>query len=339
MEIYEYTENMTSEKNASLAADQRWIGDRWNKDQTSEQTLQSLKPGRQYHIRSLAPFKLSCSSVSCSGTGCGLQVTYDARGINTVSYNGYKFTDTTLYQYDDQQISGPYGGTFNRTNAQQVTWDASAKTWRMVFAWGIHTTKYEQDGDNLNVTATIQNTSTGAYAFPVTRFFYMRLPVRTSDGTHVPTDWPSQHYPRVEHNYLKPSVARMTISGAVVSVVNPDLSAIILSGIASGESPQPWMGGTPDDLRYAVLVGGVDPYGRTIERSENLPKPPLVQPGTSQSYTVSVRFAPEGTPEEVFAGDAYDAWREGHPNQMGWPDRRPIAALQPPEKTTVSASP
>jgi hypothetical protein len=49
-----------------------------------------------------------------------------------------------------------------------------------------------------------------------------------------------------------------------------------------------------------------------------------VRPGQTDTYTVSLRFAPSGTPTSELAADAFKNWAKTWPPQLDWKDRRAI---------------
>jgi len=52
-----------------------------------------------------------------------------------------------------------------------------------------------------------------------------------------------------------------------------------------------------------------------------------VAPGQTDSFTVSLRFAPTGTPAASLGADAYQSWARTWPAQLNWSDRRVIGTV------------
>jgi hypothetical protein len=52
-----------------------------------------------------------------------------------------------------------------------------------------------------------------------------------------------------------------------------------------------------------------------------------VAPGQTDTYTVSLRFAPSRTPESTLAADAFKSWAQTWPPVLSWSDRRIIGTV------------
>jgi hypothetical protein len=52
-----------------------------------------------------------------------------------------------------------------------------------------------------------------------------------------------------------------------------------------------------------------------------------IQPGTSKTFNVSLRFGPPGASVQDFSGDVLERYARKYPFQVNWKDRRPIGAI------------
>ena len=259
----------------------------------------------------------------CEGqtvSNSGLQITYDTNGIQQLSYNGVTLENALTNPSDRFHIwhmkandlsgnvlaAGQYG--WGEVNNRR-TWNASTNTWTYKFVWGSISVQFAQSGSTLNMNVVTQNNANsgiifdGAVIYP----FVLRFP-------QLPAGFTDPSYEHLAFNTTGPSVTVADYgSGEVVSVLT-DATKPLYSGFEPA--------GTSN--AYYPIIGGTSLDGMATFFPHN-DRPVL--PGATDSYTVSLRFAPSGTATGMLAVDAYANWAAAWPAQLNWTDRRIIGTV------------
>jgi hypothetical protein len=262
-------------------------------------------------------FALSCALAMVLSAQASLQVTYSSSGVNTLSYNGVTLVNTSANQGDAFQIGTvthirPDGSTFSDGGSPQSTsmdLNANQLTWN--FSWGKVRTTFNQVGDRLNITIVINNTDSvnalaGANIFP----FFVRFPVQ-------PTGWTDVNLPQVGFNTEGPTVVSADYGSGMLVFCNDDTSKPLGAGLFSNNQ-------TASQHMYMLWIStiafpGQPTFWPTINRK--------IPAGGSDTYTVSMRFAPSGSSAETIAADIYAAYSQSNPAEICWPDRRAIGTI------------
>ncbi len=257
------------------------------------------------------------------GTGCAqpsLVITYGSRGIEQLSYKGIGLEDLGQHPADAFHIwhmkatdrngkvlsQGEYGwGEVNEGRS----WNAVTHTWTYSFIWGSISVGFVQSGDALNVNITTKNNANsgivfdGATIYPFA-FHFPQLPAAFGDRSAA----------QYSFNVNAPSVLVADYAQGEVASVVPDATRPLYSGFLPSSQTYaytPVVSTTPPD-ELAVFLPHND---RALE------------PGQSQTATVSLRFAPSGTPATSIAADVYKNWATAWPAQVKWSDRRIIGTV------------
>ncbi|MCU1323883.1 MAG: hypothetical protein JWM43_3532 [Acidobacteriaceae bacterium] len=250
----------------------------------------------------------------------GLKVIYGGKGIQQVSYNGVILEDLNQYPSDAFHIwhmkvtdlsgniltSGQYGWG---ENANSRTWDGNSNTWNYSYTWGSIAVHFVQHGDSLDMTVTaINNPSSGiifdgAVIYPFVLNF-PSLPLGFTDPT----------YAQLAFNTTGPSVTLADFGSGEVAAVFGDAAKPLYSGFQPANSRN----------SYFPIISGTALDGMASFQPHN-DRPVL--PGQTDTYTVSLRFAPSGAPSSNLAGDAYSNWASTWPPKINWTDRRPIGTV------------
>jgi hypothetical protein len=247
----------------------------------------------------------------------GLDITYSPAGLQQLSYNGVILENVAANPSDafhighmkvtDGKGNVLTGGQYDwGENNNGHTWDAAAKTWTYRFTWGSIKLKFAQSGDTLNLQVTQANSADsgivlqGAAIYP----FVLHFP-------QLPAGFVDAKYQQLAFNTTAPSVTAADYgSGQVVAVV-PDAARPLYSGFEPAGAANayfPVISGTPIDNMAAFFPRNDRP----------------VKPGETDTFTVSLRFAPSGAPVSTLAADAYRNWAKVWPPVLHWPDRRII---------------
>ena len=243
-----------------------------------------------------------------------LQLTYGNKGVQTLRFNGFLLEDVTAYPGDAFHIwhmkatdltgstvnTGQYGWGENNNG---TSWDAATDTETYLFDWGSIRTHFVQSANNLDIVVTETNNANSGVLFDGAEIYPLAL--------HFPQE-PKSFYGYTQNAITStgPGVSAADFGSGLVTSVIPDESLSMYGGWkANGNaSYSPQMTTTSPD--------GLAPFLPKIDH-------PL-QPGTSLTYIVSLRFTQEGTAAD--ASDAYASFAKLYPSQMTWTDRRIIGA-------------
>jgi hypothetical protein len=243
-----------------------------------------------------------------------LQLTYGAKGVQTLTFSGTRLEDTTANPNDTFHIwhtrltdlngnllngsQGEYG--WGETNLGEL-WNPATSTETYTFTWGSIATQFAQHGNNLDLIVTETNNPGSGVILDGAEIYPFAL--------HFPQD-PSgfSGYTQYAITTLGPGVSVADYGTAQVTSVVPNESTPVYTGwkTAGTNTYTPILTTTAPDGLPAFLPGN------------NLP----LNPGTTLTYIVSLRFTPEGTPAS--AADAYASFAQTYPSQMTWTDHRAI---------------
>jgi hypothetical protein len=264
---------------------------------------------------------LTISASLQSASAAGLQVTYGKNGIQQLSYNGFTLEDLGRDSSDAFHIwhmsstsingggaltAGQYGWGENNNSR---TWNSSTHTWTYSFIWGSISVQFVQTGDALDMNVVERNNSNsgivfnGATIYP----FVLHFP-------KLPNGFTDPSYQQLAFNTTAPSVTVADYGQGEVASVVPDPSKPLYSGF------QP-TGGT---LAYFPIISSTPIEGMATFFPRN-DRP--VKPGQTDSFTVSLRFAPSGTAAASIASDVYKNWAGKYAAPLQWTDRRIIGTV------------
>lgn len=242
----------------------------------------------------------------------GLQVTYGAKGVQTLSFNGTMLENTAIFPADTFHIwhmkatdlagnlitSGQYGWGEDNNG---TSWNAANNTETYSFTWGYITVQFQGNGNTLDMRVTEVNYPGSGTIFDGAEIFPLAL-----------------HFPRDPNGFSGYNQYAVTTTGPGVSIA--DFGAGIVTAVLPNESAPLYTGWkSTGAATYAPIMTGTAPDGLATYLPHN---DAPVQPGTSLSYTASLRFTPEGTAAD--AADAYASFAATYPSQMTWTDRRII---------------
>ena len=252
--------------------------------------------------------------------GQALNVVYGSNGLQQLSYAGTTLEDTSRFGGDAFHIwhlkmtdlqgnpaSGSQYGWGEVNSGRQ--WDAAAHRWTYKFIWGSIQVQYVASGSRLDMIVTEQNYANsgvildGAVIYPLALHF-PRLPANFNDASYV----------QLSYTTTSPGVTVADYGSGEALAVTPDATKPLYSGY--------WPTGDPN--AYTAMIASTTPDSLpTFQPHFDRP----VQPGQTDTFTVSLRFGPSGTPATQLAADAYTNFAETFPSQLSWTDRRPIGTV------------
>ena len=261
---------------------------------------------------------LVCILTCCASVSGQLAVSFGAGGLQKLSYGGVVLEDTSNYSADafhiwHMKVTDLQGNILTGTsdgwgeNSTGKTWDQNAHAWTYQFPWGSIRTQYVQTGNTLDMIVTEVNRANsgeilaGASIYPLALHF-----------PALPAGFVNASYPRIAFNTTGPSALVADFGAGEVASVAPDASKPLYSGF--------WPSGSGSPV-YTTLISSTTPDGLATFQPHN-DRP--VGPGQTDTFTVSLRFAPSGTPIASLAMDAYASWAATWPPQLQWTDKRII---------------
>ena len=265
-----------------------------------------------------------------------LQITYGMHGLEKLVYSGQTLEDLGRWPDDAFHIwhmkafdlagkpltSGQYGWGENH---ESRTFDLATKTWAYTFTWGSISLLYRQDGNALNMRVTTVNHANSGVVLDGSTIYPLMLHLpRIPVGFGQPGD--SYYVSDLE----QPAVAIADFgSGEVVSVAPDPAKAVYIGFQALGKG-----------FAYTPIISSTAPDNFNAPEHQGR----MIKPGDTDTFTVSLRFAPVHTVPEQLASDAYKAFATRYPATLHWTDRRILgtvflASSPQGEKTRASGFP
>ena len=250
----------------------------------------------------------------------GLQVTFGANGLQTLTYNNVSLENVAalpgdafhIWHMKATDLSGNVltGGqyTWGEVNNGR-TWDSSANAWTYTFVWGTIRLQYVQDGNTLNLITTTTNNAGSGIIFDGASLYPLALNFPT-----LPSGFPASGSPTFADNVSAPSITTADFGVGQVSAMAPNASLPLYSGFQS----------TGSAFGYTALISSTSPDSLASFLPHN-DRP--VQPGQTDTFTTSLRFAPSGTNASTLAADVYSSWVQAYPPVLNWNDRRAVGTV------------
>jgi len=262
---------------------------------------------------------LPISAQEPQGGDQDLVLSYGTHGLERLTYRGKVLEDLGQFPKDEFHIwhmksfdsaghvlnAGEYG--WGESNSGR-RWDAESRSWLYTFSWGTIRTSFAQHGNTLDIAVTETNRAGSGTVFGGATVFPLVL--------HLPGDEHGSDDSQVIEGTEQPGVTLARYAGGEVAVVVPDARKPVYSGL---------------------LKAGQDVYSAVLSttRPDSLPAPVpgelhernLLQPGASETWMLSLRFAPPGTPIWQMAEDAFRNWVQRWRQRLAWSDRRLIGTV------------
>lgn len=264
-------------------------------DQSFRKTMRSLLFGRRHvALWSAALFLIAASAAGAAGP---LEVKFDKNGISSLTYDGQEF----LGRAGTQRFGEPvmlvlYEGdpTLHYDRPGETTWSEPG-TLARVYPWGSVRVHYEVNASDLDISVEVHNGSTRTMSKVECDPFYVEFP-----GDRTPDKWDNTNPPGSD-NRNGPTVLIADYGTGKLVTVDP-------------------MASIPTVTRWGSRQGA-GRYQLSLQR------PAPLAPGETVRLATSCRFRPGNAPAEQVAADVFRTFGERHPQELVWPDRRPIGSL------------
>ncbi len=262
---------------------------------------------------------LMLASALCKANATGLQATFNSNGLQTMTYKGVQLTNTltngsdafSVYEYERLSSTGTITDVYSWNGGYASSWNALTKTLTWTYDWGTVSCQYALTSSRLTMTLTITNTTPGDTINGVDI-----LPLVVQFPT-MPAGY-SQNLPQVGFTSDGPNVQFADYSTAVLALCNQDVTNNRYFGFF------PLNNGTSPYTAFTVWASTL-PLSFQTQSWPTFNHP--VGPGQTDSYTISLRFAAEGTLPTAMAGDVYKGFASAWPYQVNWNDHRMIGAM------------
>ncbi len=241
-----------------------------------------------------------------------LQVTYGAKGVQTISYNGVTLEDVGQYSSDQFHIwhitaTDLQGNSLSDgdrgwgENSISENWNPATATETYTTSWGSITVQHVASGNKLDSIVTMANAAGSGVIIGGANIYPFAL--------HFPND------PVGFYGYSQ--FAPTTIGPGIVAA---DYGTGVATAVVVDPTNEVYGGWDADGTNtYVPLMTTTSPSDLASYFPHNNSN---LMPGTSLTYTVSVRFTNEGVAADI--SDAAANYRKVYPATFHWSDRRVI---------------
>lgn len=246
-----------------------------------------------------------------------LQVVFGTNGIQQLSYEGVMLEDLAQNPADAFHVwhmkctdmagkvitTGQYGWGENHHSR---SWDPATHTWVYLFDWGSILVHFVQSGDTLNMNVTETNYANSGVVFDGATIypFVLHFP-------DTPIGFGNEAYAHLNFNTDTSMVTVADFGKGAVAALASHVSGPLYSGFEPA--------GHPNAFFPIISSTAMDDLASFLPHNDR-----PVQPGGRDTFTVSLRFAPSGTPVAAVAGDVLKKETRQVKPQLHWADRRII---------------
>ncbi len=250
--------------------------------------------------------------------GPRLAVSFDREGCRSIAFNQVELLATGTLAVGKATLTKSDGTTYVDGSASRATFgdpnvsarvtttDATATS-----AWGSVQCRYTAQGNRLDLRITVANTSADTLTELTLSPLELKLPAEPKVARLYVDFFGRLYAPRSHHNLGAPTILPADFGSGLVVLCNDDpVAPLTLS----------WEG-RDGAARVSVRAGGDQmPFDEVYVRRP-------IAPGASDTYTISLRFAPGGANPLDVADDVCKAYAKAFPRTLAWPDRRPITRM------------
>lgn len=226
-----------------------------------------------------------------------LEVKFDRNGISSLVCNGQEFLG-----HAGKEWFGEPGMLVLYEGDPALHYDRPGETARpdpatlaRVYPWGSVQVRYDVHASDLDISVEVHNGSTRTMSKVECDLLYLEFP-----GDRTPDKWDNTNPPKND-NRNGPTILIADYGTGKVVTVDPMASVPTLTRWGSRQAPG----------RYQLSVQ----------------RPAPLAPGETVRMASSLRFRSSDTPVDQVTDDVVRAFRERNPQELAWPDRRPIGSL------------
>lgn len=238
-----------------------------------------------------------------------VNLAFNNNGLSSLQYNGTQFLSYGDVRLNEVAFQNADGSTSYGSTSSSVVVDPIGYTQTRIYGWGSIVTAYAVAGNRLQLTITVTNQS----ATPIHSIWINPLALVFPTA---PLEFDGVD-PLVHSTRGQPAVQSMTYGSGVMVLADDDVAEPLMLGF-------PWALNKPTNTSFPLDVntGTVSMYPNSYP---NIERP--IPAGGSDQYHISLRFGAPGSTNLTLAADVYQAFGQAFPQQLSWPDRRPIGQL------------
>jgi hypothetical protein len=241
-----------------------------------------------------------------------LQTFFDHRGLVRLNYRGVSLVDLSAGRGDafsvgEYQLGSKPG--WGETGKSEV-WDDAKRTLTWTWVWGSVSCQFTdtKESDTLRLTIKVANTSAETLNSIAIFPLGLRYP-------QLPKGFGAANYPQFHNNLDAPALIAADFGSGMMVLASEDAKPLYVGLSPSGEA-----------YHYKMQIGtNNDTSKGFLSRAVPVSRP--IPPGSTDSFTVYLRFAPSGTTVVTVASDILRTYSHTWPQALRWSDRRPIGEL------------
>jgi hypothetical protein len=229
-------------------------------------------------------------------------------GLASLTYNGAQYLGRGQDCYLRKLVFQGTSPTAAGAGILTVTTGKNQVALSRAFAWGTLTCTYSAQQDRLTENVVINNRSPNT----IGEIGVQAVSLATQSGPVLPMFGS-------EYNLGGPQVFFIPYGGITLSLANEEVQrplSVLVARIPGG------LGIFLDSRVPRVL-----PAKRGGGAQRQAPIDRAIRPGSSDTYSLSMRFADKSVSPAVVLGDLFRRWAARFPPNFNWPDRRPIGQL------------
>jgi hypothetical protein len=239
-----------------------------------------------------------------------ITITMSPTGLASLKSDNVEYLLGGDFRVEEVLLKNPSGELHTGAVNGEVSSDQTNRRLTINFPWGIVNTRYQLTNNRLTIDITTKNTSAsdtiqGLHFTPLVLRFPKKI--KEYDGS----------IPLLAHNVGQAAVVPVSYESGTLAVVAEDIKKPLMVGF-------PWALDKPANTQFPLSVH----TNRVSSYPDSYPtivRP--IPPNGSDEFVVSLRFGRSRTPEPALTGDIDKKFASAFPQQLNWPDRRPIGAI------------
>ncbi|MEO7719179.1 MAG: hypothetical protein ABIY70_23520 [Capsulimonas sp.] len=249
-----------------------------------------------------------------TGAGCAASPASDLKirlgdtGLASLQYHGEDLLSDGALGVQHVTFSG-VGGQSSDGDLKVIASTVNAQSHKVkrTYSWGAVSCVYAVQGDRLNLTIGVQNTSDSTVSSIAIQPLELKFP-------QAPQGW-VPNYVYLGANQGAPTVEYANYGSGALAVCNDDVVRPLAVGFPGRES-----------LTVRPILVATSSAGQLSSRFDPVLKRPIAS-HSYDKYSISLRFGSASSTEETLSGDLLKKFAAKYPPTLRWKDRRSIGTL------------
>lgn len=252
---------------------------------------------------------LGATVLIISGRPLVTSIIADDKGLKSLKCNGVEYLENGEFRVDRVTLKKAAGGSYTGQTSGPAEMDAQNNRLTRTFPWGKVQVTYAATRNQVKLSVQTTNTSPDTIEGLAFQPLTLKFPekIQEYDG----------NIPLLAHNIGDLAMVRASYASGSVVVASEDIARPIMVGF-------PWANDRPHNTVFPLSVH----TGRVPTYPDSYPfidRP--IPPNGTDLYEVSIRFGRQDATQAKMAPDLYKRFQETFPQEMKWPDHRPIGAI------------